>query len=527
MIRSAALAALLALAACADPNVARLDDAEPLLADYLDAAGAVDLLDSHVQTSFDGADLATWRERLAARETALRTALDGIAAARLPAQDRRRLASMQGALALRAAGSEGEPNCDQAAEESLAGAALRAALYVCFDEFAEAVTHRGVRVGRLGALSLLDVSQNSAERRAVFEAMTPLYDAIHRRGADSPYRRIVRLERARMQANVSAALQTLGLDWRQGEAWLAGALDAWARALPYEAAEPWDVRYLMRGAADASLAGCMSADRQIEANARFYRDLGAHLGAMGVIVDTHSNAPVAYADFVRVGRIVDGRWRAAAPWITLTMQRGGPDAAALLVHETGHAAHYAAMRARPSLTLPDDLSLLLEASADVTAWSVWEPAWQRAYAGCAYDEATSLRIKLAPVALDMAWGLFEMRLARNPEREPNLVWGEIAERYFRARRHDDTAWWAVRGQLVEEPGYMVNYALGAFVTADLRARIRAQIGEFDAGNPQWYAHISRRLYVHGGEEPPRTLLRRALGRDVRPDAFLAELERLR
>jgi hypothetical protein len=283
----------------------------------------------------------------------------------------------------------------------------------------------------------------------------------------------------------------------------------------------------MRGGSDASLAVCSSEETQVEANAAFYRDLGADLGELGVIVDTESSAPVAYADFVRVGREVNGVWRSAVPWTTLTMEAGGPDAAALLVHETGHTTHYAAMRARPSLTLPDDLSLLLEATADVTAWSVWEPMWQSKYAGCAYPAAASLRIKLAPIMLDMAWGLFEMRMARAPQSDPNLVWGEIAQRYFRVIRRDDVAWWAVRGQLVEEPGYMVNYALGAFVTADLRARIRSEIGNFDAGNPHWYDYVSRNLYVHGGEDPPRELLRRFLGRDVSADAFLSELERLR
>ena len=55
MIRLGATVAALVLAACADPDVARLDAAEPVLADYLDAAGAVDLLDSGVRPDFDGA----------------------------------------------------------------------------------------------------------------------------------------------------------------------------------------------------------------------------------------------------------------------------------------------------------------------------------------------------------------------------------------------------------------------------------------------------------------------------------------
>jgi hypothetical protein len=526
VIRLGAMLAALALAACADPDVARLDAAEPLLADYLDAAGAVDLLDSGVRPDFDGASLETWRARYTQSEAALRAAVENIEEEGFSERDRRRFASMQGALALRAADASRAPVCADAADRSLSGPALRASLYVCFDEAADAITYGGARIGRLPALGLLETEQGSRERRAVFEAMMPLYAAVHFGDAESPYRRIVQLDNARMRANVDAALQTIGLDAAEGEAWLVRALEAWSRTLPYERAEAWDFRHLMRGGADASLARCSSEAAQVEANARFYRDLGADLGELGVIVDTQSSAPVAYADFVRIGRDVNGEWRPAVPWTTLTMEAGGPDAAALLVHEVGHTAHYAAMRARPSLTLPDDLSLLLEATADITAWSVWEPMWQSKYAGCAYPAAASLRVKLAPIMMDMAWGLFEMRMARAPESEPNVVWGEIAERYFRVIRRDDVAWWAVRGQLVEEPGYMVNYALGAFVTADLRAHIRDEIGNFDAGNARWYDYVSRNLYVRGGEDPPRRLLRDFLGRDVTPDAFLAELQRL-
>jgi len=83
----------------------------------------------------------------------------------------------------------------------------------------------------------------------------------------------------------------------------------------------------------------------------------------------------------------------------------------------------------------------------------------------------------------------------------------------------------VRGQLVEEPGYTVNYALGAFVTAELRAKLREEVGEFNAGNPRWYEAV-RPLYEPGGEHPPHELLRDYLGREVTPDAFLAEIARL-
>ena len=184
------------------------------------------------------------------------------------------------------------------------------------------------------------------------------------------------------------------------------------------------------------------------------------------------------------------------------------------------------MRARPSLLLPDDLSLAVESVADITGWSVFNPVWQRKYLGCAGTEAEGLRARLGAVMLDVAWGLFEIRMARSPTSDPNLVWTDITSRYLHISPHPELSWWAVRGQLVDDPGYMITYALGAFVTADLRARIRAQIGDFDAGNARWYDYVSAHLFRYGGEREPRELLRAFLGRPVSQDALGADIRRM-
>jgi Zn-dependent M32 family carboxypeptidase len=93
--------------------------------------------------------------------------------------------------------------------------------------------------------------------------------------------------------------------------------------------------------------------------------------------------------------------------------------------------------------------------------------------------------------------------------------------------HPELSWWAVRGQLVDDPGYMITYALGAFVTADVRERIRARVGPFDGGNRRWYGFVSRHLFRQGGELPPHLLLARFLGRPVSPDALLADIAQAR
>src|SRR5262245_64808084 len=101
----------------------------------------------------------------------------------------------------------------------------------------------------------------------------------------------------------------------------------------------------------------------------------------------------------------------------------------------------------------------------------------------ALDE--SIRAKYAGIVMDTAWALFEIRMHHDPAADPNQVWTDITRRYFRIRPHPEMSWWAVRGQLVNAPGYMLNYALGAILIADLRARAREAHGPYVAGDPTW------------------------------------------
>ncbi len=173
-----------------------------------------------------------------------------------------------------------------------------------------------------------------------------------------------------------------------------------------------------------------------------------------------------------------------------------------LVHENGHAVHVSAIHTRPAyMDWPD--TLFTEAFADVPSWSVHEPAWQRRYLGVEVPEAASLRALFGNVMLDVAWSLFEMRMLRDPGADPNAVWTDITSRYLRIVPHPELPWWAMRVQLASDPGYMVNYGLGAVLTAEMRARTSEAIGPFDAGNPAWYGWLSERLLRFGSERDTR------------------------
>ena len=325
---------------------------------------------------------------------------------------------------------------------------------------------------------------------------------------------------------VDAAARTVGVTSAQLEQWLVLILEAWRTATAGTSFEPWDYRYAA-GAAERTLAVRISRAALLDIDHRFYRDLGADLKALGVLYDLEprpDKSSVAYTDFLIHGRWTNGRWQPTIARVLASYSEGGLGSLNELVHENGHAAHISAIRNRPAYVDWNE-DLFVEAFADVSSWSVYEPAWQRRYLGAAAPKEMSQRALFASVMLDVAWALFEARLLHDPTRDPNGLWTQITQRYLHIAPHPEIAWWAVRVQLVEAPGYMVNYGLGAVLTADLRQRVSEQIGPFDTGNPRWYPWLSQHLLRFGSERDAPTLLREFLGRPVSLDALLAQIRR--
>jgi hypothetical protein len=327
-------------------------------------------------------------------------------------------------------------------------------------------------------------------------------------------------------SEIDAAARAIGIDTPTVEHWLVRVLETWRDANPGPPVEPWDFRYV-NGRANRQLQPKIPAAVLLPANERYYRDLGADLSELRVVFDLAprpDKSPLAYTDIVERGREVDGAWHRPRARVLGTYPAGGLFSLNELVHENGHAVHVSAIRTRPAfMDWPD--TLFVEAFADVPSWSVYEPAWQRRYLGAAVDEADSMRALYASVMLDVAWSLFELRLLRDPGAAPNAVWTEITQRYLGIVPHPEVPWWAMRVQLAGNPGYMVNYGLGAVLTAEMRARTVEAIGPFDAGNARWYGWLGDRLLRYGSERDTRTLLRELLGRTVSPEALLAQVRR--
>ena len=520
--------------AAATPAV--LPQLEEYYADFNDAYGAVSLIDSDPDRytgGYAGRSRASWLETYVARRAQLLTGLRTVLASGLTDGDARAVRVMRSAveesdanpLSLAPAG-----HCQDAQRRTLPLPALQQALYACFAELANHLQFENATVTRVAAFELLTDIEEPQRRETLFRAFVPLWQALNGDGGPgSPYRRMIRMAAAEARKTgspIDAAARTVGVSAVKTERWLEQMLDAW-RQVSDGPLEPWDYRFAS-GAAERALAAAIPREALLPLNERYYRDLGFDVVKSGVIFDLDprpGKAPLAYTDYVRRGRLVDGVWQPTLVRVSATYAQGGIGPLNELVHESGHAAHMLALRTRPAFMDLGD-PVFYEAFADVPSWSVYEPAWQQKYLGRSVEASAALRALYAGVMLDAAWALFDLRMLRDADADPNVVWTEITSRYLHVKPHPELAWWAVRVQLVHKPGYMVNYGLGALITADIRQHIADQLGPFAGGDSRWYGWISQQLLMSGEELETAQLLRRFLGRPVSPQALLDQVHRI-
>ncbi len=515
-----------------------LAQAEAHFLDFLDADSAVDIINSGLVTEYEGRDRAAWEAERRAQYDRLTAALKTLDEAALSPADTAAFAAIRTTLADHAnpsaatANDPAAPKCADASRTDLDYARLRAALVGCFRELGNNLAFEGRVIDRGTALQLLHQIEEPERRMLLFDAFNPLWEALNAGNRpDSPWRRMIRMaaeEAAKEGSQIDAAAKAIGVTTADVEGWLVQILEAWRDANPKRMVEPWDYRYRI-GKANRALAKALTADQLLPINKRFYADLGADLDALNVLFDLaerKDKSPLAYSDFLKRGRATETGWQRPRARIVGRYPLGGLFSINELVHENGHAVHVSAIHSRPAfMDWPD--TIFTEAFADVPSWSVYEKAWQQEYLGTTASQKESLRLLHGLTALDVAWSLFELRMLRDPAQDPNRLWTEITGEYLRILPHPEIPWWAMRVQLASRPGYMVNYGLGAVLTAEIRHKTAEAIGPFDTGNADWYGWLSERLLKHGSERDTRSLMQDFLGRPLSPAAVLAEIRRIR
>ncbi len=423
------------------------------------------------------------------------------------------------------------------------GEVLRKRLHACFGATASNLRVGTETLGRLQILARLGREPDVAARRRLFLALEPLWRVVDGDGVTtSPYRVLIReaAESGRAgPSRVAANAHALGVDAGAVETWATTILAAWRSAVVEPArrageppVEPWDW-WWWAGAAHRALSGALGLDAVVDINRRVYAALGADLDELNIRLDVTARSnrapiPIAFAMFgARPRQLADGRWTPGHPVVLTTLADGGLTEFEELVHETGHAVHIAAIRTRPAFADWPDADAYTEALADLVALEVWEPAWQRRWmpAGTNVPEILSLRCRHADVALDAAWTLFEIKQHRDPARLPNDTWTEIASTWLGIARHPEWSWWAIRGQLVQDPGGMSDYAIGAVLAASLREAIRNAIGGAVEGEATWYPWVSEHLFRFGASVPSSVQLAGVLGGPPSADALIAQIER--
>ena len=474
--------------------------------------------------------------------------LAAIDSASLPVADARALGVMRRTLAadLRrldppaapgGSAQRGAPECayDPGAVLASPGGldSLRRRMYACYSWAQSHVVIDGDTLDRLSVLGALGRTESSERRKQLFLALDPVWRSVNRGNeAGSPYRRLIAREISeRHGAEPPSATQTRasGLMPDSLEQWLLRVLETWRDVTPDSLTEPWDW-YYETGKASRRLGHRIPRERLATLNDDIYRSLGAKVAELGVRYDLEpreGKTPVAYCTFARRPRFMNGSWRRGEPWVFATYRSGGLDNLNELLHETGHAVHISAIRTRPAFADWPDSDPFTEAVADFVALDVYEPVWQQHWLGDSVPTADGLRSRYGGIVLDIAWAVFEVRMQRNPRADPNEVWTTLTRNDLRIRPHPELSWWAMRGQLIDSPGYMMNYAAGAIIIADIRQRTREGHRPFVTGDSTWYAWVSPGLFRFGLERPTRDVLEQFLGRSVSPAALLLDMRRMK
>lgn len=530
------------------PPAGGLAAAESLYLELREVRDRIDVAEAAGrQVASDGTPLAALAQRHAELRPLVGERLLGVDTTALPPADRRAvtvmrralagpLGSLRGAVSAGASTAQSLPDCayDPASLVRVEGGldSLRARMYACYGWAQHHIVAGDDTVDRLTVYTELARTADREKRRRLFLSLEPVWRSINAdNGRSSPYRTLVALEAARHRGRLpmAAEAERAGVPSDSLEPWLRRMLEAWRQAAPDSLIEPWDWYYLA-GAPARALGDRVPRGRLPELNAAVYRAVGADVGALNVRYDLaprEGKTPVAFCTFGARPRLVEGRWAPGEPSVFATYRTGGLDNLAELLHETGHAVHIAAIRTRPAFADWPDSDPFTEAVADFVALDVAEPLWQQRWLGDSVPLADGLRSRYAGIVLDVAWSLFELHMLRRPADDPNRVWSDLTHRYLRIRPYPRLSWWAMRGQLVDSPGYMMNYAVGAILIAALRARAVEVHGPFVLGDTSWYPWVSRELFRFGLERPTREVVEEFLGGPVTPSALLHDMARMK
>ena len=368
---------------------------------------------------------------------------------------------------------------------------LKDRIYDCYSQAARHVSFEGGSYDRLTILEMAGRAEDPVRRRRLFLALEPVFRSVNGDdGAASPYRAMLPLSAAEWAKTFADRPQPRGARHRPREAGTVAHLDPRGLARAQRRAPSSNHGTTSTSATRAAEAwpGACRVERLKPLNDAFYRSLGADVDALA--------RPLR----PRAARGQDGRGvhrfrRSAAASGTAPGPRASPGSSrptapagsaisASCCTRPATRVHIAAIRTRPAYRR-------LARQRHVHRGARRPGRSRRLRAGVAArlarrrsePQADSLRTEVRRHRAGRRLGRCS-RCACIATRAPTRIGSGPSSRasYLHVRPHPELSWWALRGQLVDSPGYMMNYALGAIITADLRARCqRAARSVLEAG----------------------------------------------
>jgi peptidyl-dipeptidase A len=213
-----------------------------------------------------------------------------------------------------------------------------------------------------------------------------------------------------------------------------------------------------------------------------------------------------------------------------------------MLHEYGHAVYDRNLDpSLPWLLRTQAHLLATEASAMLFGRLPKSPTWLAAWAGA---DAGALARHAEPVAravrqqllVQTRWEMvmvhMERALYRDPEQDLRALWWDLVERFQWVRRPDGrhAPDWAAKIHFSVAPVYYHNYQLGEMLASQLQDHLLQRVLGGGPGaweryvrSPEVAAFLEREFYAAGKRWNWRELTRRATGRELAAEPYVAEL----
>jgi peptidyl-dipeptidase A len=316
-------------------------------------------------------------------------------------------------------------------------------------------------------------------------------------------------------SELTALMETLERETREPYAAYASDLAGNLHA-PVEA---WDLLYDPRGVL-AELEPFFPADSLIPRTRRTFAGLGFDLASLAIHWDLEPREgksehafcfPVDPPGDVRV----------------LANARPGIDAAATLLHETGHAVHATALEDASHLLRDGPSGAFNEGIGELFGQLAYDPEWMAGVAGVPADLAARyLEIRRTRRLFTVRWYLalldFEREAYARPGQDLSALYWAMLHRYLLVPEHPEIPVWAQVPHLLSHPVYVQNYLLADLVAAQMRADLTKRHGGL-VGRRDTAGDLRERLFRHGALYAGQDLILRATGARLDPAFFAREL----